>query len=612
MFVRFGFSSTSLALVLGLVCVLLFGCGEKPAVVAPEADKDQNEDPWPRVVSSLRKENDTVACRRILSQLNTDLASAAKEYQPESLQPSDEASDRELLKLTDDEIKELRSVSYTNLDSLYLAECLYLREAARSLDVAKSPPAEQARVAFDWVCRQVVLSPWILQTGMDQTIVALVPASAVLRRGSGSGLDRTYVFLALLQQLGLDGCLIGPPDAATKHASTAFPRTEKEVPKGPFWAAGVRVGSDVLLFDPWSGSALNESEGKIGTLDQVKAKPDLVKSWGVSADVAKSSKVFLSIPLTSAAPRMQRLEAAMKSDSTTRLVVNPKALRDRFLNEGKQADTVFWNASGDQFNYMQRIGLFHTVADGGLSPDSDYSLYMNYRLSMVPMGIFVVPEEIRAKGSRLEDDPGVPDAALEIRHSSLNKYAESFLIPPTPRERIQRGQFAEGTQLLVKRQKEYHEAAERIRTDKGREKLIKEWADKAREVFSNFNRIREEERSKPGSGLAVAKYEVDKFWKEYAATTMAIVDLAVADAGQAESTYLLALAMHEQAIRNQARSERAATDSTKREQALDSWAEAKSWWRAYEPFAEAQNQTYPGRADHARRLAEQAKSNSSR
>ncbi|MGL6097344.1 MAG: hypothetical protein ACRC7O_16285, partial [Fimbriiglobus sp.] len=97
---------------------------------------------------------------------------------------------------------------------------------------------------------------------------------------------------------------------------------------------------------------------------------------------------------------------------------------------------------------------------------------------------------------------------------------------------------------------------------------------------------------------------------------------AVADPGAAETTYLLALCMHEQAERAQGRRDAVtataatATGRTKdaadraaqsaADKARDAWAEARDWWARYEPYAAAQNAGYPGRADHARRLAARA------
>lgn len=601
--------SAAVAFGAGLFGVLLFGCGSKPAEVPSVIVEGKAEDPWQRVASGLRKENDAPAARRVLSQLNASLSSTAKEYQPESLQSAEEAELRSFAKLGDDEIKELRGATYSNLDSQYLAECLFLRDVVRSLEVAKLPPVEQARVAFEWVCRQVVLAPWVLQVSQEQQIVGLAPPAAVLRRGSGSGLERAYVFLAILTQLGLDGCLIGSPDAGTKPASSPYPLADKEIPKGPFWAVGVRVGAEVQLFDPWSGGLIFGPDGQPETLAKVKANPDLVKSRSVSADDAKASIPFLSIPLSAMAPRMIRLEGTLK-DTATRLYVSSKAIRERFRSEAKIESAAFWNAPDDHFNYTGVLAWFFPTEEGGFAPTGDY--YGRYQASLLPLGVFAVPEQLLA-GSR--DDVGVPEAATRIRIISLNTYGGSFLNPPTPRERLQRGQYGEVTVWLVEKRREFLVAAERIRTDKNRDQVVKEWAEAAREVYNAFSRAREHDKKVPGTAAA-ANDEVEKFWNRTRGTVQAIVDLAVADAGIAESTYLLALTMHEQAIRDEARSDADPAQKTSREKhrekAADSWAEAKSWWTNYEAYAAVQAKAYPARAEHSRRLADEAKSKSSR
>src|SRR5262249_43332740 len=149
----------------------------------------------------------------------------------------------------------------------------YLRDAAKSLNLTGLPPEKQAEYAFAWVCRQVYLHPWLRALGGNTFEPTALPPTAVLRRGFGSGLERMYVFLALLQHLGLDGCRVGPPDAAKIHvrlseAEVKYPTVGLPVPRGPFWAVGVRVGNDVRLFDPW------RSEPFPVTLNQLKANPD--------------------------------------------------------------------------------------------------------------------------------------------------------------------------------------------------------------------------------------------------------------------------------------------------------------------------------------------------
>ncbi len=91
------------------------------------------------------------------------------------------------------------------------------------------------------------------------------------------------------------------------------------------------------------------------------------------------------------------------------------------------------------------------------------------------------------------------------------------------------------------------------------------------------------------------------------------MDRTAADAGLAESTYLLAQCKHEQAEQLQARAERLAADPKQkavaekaRSQASVAWQEAKGWWDKYEPFAPTQDRAFPGRAAHAKLLSDRA------
>ncbi len=334
-------SAATGVVVVVLAAFALPGCTRPPTFKADETERDA-VDPWQGVVAQLRRENDPAGCRRILNQLNNDLALKPDAPQPVGLTPEAEKTLRELLRLRDDEVKEIRPASFSGLDPVYLAECLYLRDAARSLDVGGLPPGRQAELAFAWVCRQVVLQPWISAGPQGQPVaMPPIPPTAVLRRGSGSGLERAYVFLALLQQLDLDGSLVGPPEAADRDW-TFRPEKADGLPRGPFWAVGVRAGADVLLFDPWRGEPVPGPNGQgVGTLTQVKANPDQLKPWredkakpwNVSPDEVKASVPVLAVPLSAVAPRMKRLEEELRSDLPVRLAADPvaqsKPVRDR-------------------------------------------------------------------------------------------------------------------------------------------------------------------------------------------------------------------------------------------------------------------------------------------
>jgi hypothetical protein len=211
---------------------------------------------------------------------------------------------------------------------------------------------------------------------------------------------------------------------------------------------------------------------------------------------------------------------------------------------------------------------------------------------------------------RDESDIGVPEAVEKLSNAAVNIFAGSFLIGPTPRERIQRGQFFEVTPLLVGMRQGFDTARVQVRRDQDRG--VKEWAQKARDVYTRLARAREHEATAPGS-VAEAKRAEEQFWQEGAQTFASLVNRAVADAGLAESTYLLALCKHEQAEQLQARAELLAADPKKKAaaektkaQAADAWREALGWWQKYEPFAPTQDRAYPGRAAHAKRLTDRA------
>ena len=164
-------------LLFSIAALVAAGCSTKPAVVTTTDAKKETEDPWPRVALQIRKEPDAAGCRRVLGQLKNDLSVAVDaKYQPEGLAAAAEPAVRKLLSLDDESLRthakrsnvtdadlrrlaetiendarEIRQPSYTNLDPNYLTECLFLRDAVRSLDLEGLPPARQAGVVFAWV-----------------------------------------------------------------------------------------------------------------------------------------------------------------------------------------------------------------------------------------------------------------------------------------------------------------------------------------------------------------------------------------------------------------------------------------------------------------------------
>ena len=96
----------------------------------------------------------------------------------------------------------------------------------RSLRLDRLAPREQARACFDWVMRQVQLR--------DRAGDAL-PPDFVLRRGWGTALERAQIFLAVLQQLGIDGCMLAVPGKPGEPALR-------------YWLPGALIGKEIYLF----------------------------------------------------------------------------------------------------------------------------------------------------------------------------------------------------------------------------------------------------------------------------------------------------------------------------------------------------------------------------
>jgi hypothetical protein len=596
------------------VALLAPGCAKvRTTSTEPGKGEGPKADPWEVAAKRLRKETDLPACRAALSQLNNELAGRPDVPSPPPLTSDAEKAVAALVRLDDGADRdEIRSPSFSSLDPAYLADCLYLRDAARSLDLPGTPPAALAERGFAWVCRQVYRHPWVIAG--QGIVVPAVPPTYVLRRGSGGALERAYVFLALLQQMGIDGCLVGPPDAADKPADYPPPGPDGKLPpggpRGPFWAVGARAAADILLFDPWSGRPFPGPDGKgVGTLAQVKANPDQLKAWfeakdpawGVTPDDVQNAAVFLAVPVSSLSPRMALLEEKLRAEVGVRLAFKPAELRDRFATGSPNgpglpaAEVRFWNPPQDPFAYGRVLAHFLPLVEGGLdpTPEGPNQLFTRYRLDRLPRALFNLPPELTEEAARVR----LVDVVARM-------YETAFFAPPSPREQIQRGQFQDASRSLSEKQDAFRRGLERLRADRTAEQAVRQWCKEANELYAAFGTAR---LDKNPAAEAAAQAAIDRFWRTQGQTAQLVVDRASAVAGVAEATYLLALRSHEVAERHQARADRAtgpAADRARAEAAA-AWKEAHNAWLSYAEQAAAQA-GFPGRAEHARSLSAQA------
>ncbi len=581
------------ALLLGIAVALGVGGCSKPPTQSTDGSggaEGPKVDGWKATATKLRKETDFQTIKSALGALGGEKLPAM----------SDEALNAlaGVVPLSSADRAELRGAAYSGQDAAYLTECLYLRDCARSLALGGLPPEHQADLAFAWVCRQVYLNPWPRKVGTGHEPTVL-PPTAVLRRGFGSGLERMYVFLALLQQLELDACLIGPPDAGNLQSregpALTYPLiTHVRVQRGPFWAVGVRTGTDVRLFDPWRGAAFPVPLG------QLKANPEAAKAWfeaqeNISAatlDDAKRATVFLAVPVNALSARMAVFEANMRSELVAKLAFDQKAL------EAKRAafpdpKPAYWNPPDDAFAYGRVSRSFLPVDLGGTDAGPvGARLYDDALRTQIPADAFNTPEGLDPRS----------DAASRVRTIAAGGLAVSFLEPPNPRERIQRGQFQDAAKDIVAKQDVFANGLERLRLNRDADQQIREWIVVAEELYQSIGAARLDKNKERENA---AQQAVEVHWRQTAAQLL--IDRVSAEVGRAEGALLLALCKHEQAERLQARLERVTGADAPRlkSDATEAWKTALSAWRTYEQVSSA-HAGFPGRSAHARALAARA------
>jgi hypothetical protein len=273
------------------VIVGLPGCGRTapPGSGVKVKNSTAQTDPFKSALDLLRQATEVGHYREALHQMNAHLSKGtSKQVTPLTAEEKDALG--KLYRLNPGEMAELDGSLFRPLDACHLESCGLFRDAARMLEIANVPPLEQARICFDWVMRRVQLH--------EQGDVGLPPAF-VLRRGYGSGLDRALVFLALLQQFQIEGCLLTPTDRPSDAS-------------GPI-LAGVLLVQDktptLALFDPRLGQSVpGPNPSGIATFAEVRATPDLLKLSAIPADAIVKLEIYQIGPLEALSARMRYLQ----------------------------------------------------------------------------------------------------------------------------------------------------------------------------------------------------------------------------------------------------------------------------------------------------------------
>lgn len=513
------------------------------------------EDPLVALRESLDKGGGVTAYRTAVQQTNAYLAKHPEE-KPRPLT----SAERELLTgplgLDADELAEVESPAFTLLDGHHLDTCFLLRDAARSLHVDDRPPLDRATAGFAWVVRQVRLR---------ERQGEAVPPLFVLRRGWGTPLERAQVFLALLDQLGVPGCMLALPG----EGEGARPR---------YSLPGALVEQDIYLFDTRMNLPLPAPDGKgIATLAQVRSQADPFRPlqvddklpYDVTAAQAKQAIVLLPCPLSALAPRMRFLEGVLPAHDRAVLSLDVVARRDQLRAGAAGADVRLWGGRDDPQAPTRQLRSFLPAEEGG----SDRSQrFVQYMVQSIPW------EALPQVARELPGEPG-----QRLQEMFRTPFVGFLLNPKMPRDLILRGRQDEATPQLVAtldQLRRSRNALESMRGNLGQQ--IQEWAGEAVTAYGELLRAEREANLPPGKAppgaqttLANARQRVERLWKEGLAVQVLVAG-AAAEPLTAEMTYLLALCKHEQAERAEAR-RRAGRGGS----AADAWKPAADWWETY-------------------------------
>jgi hypothetical protein len=563
---------------------LLAGCGGGTAEVpAKKSGPARVEDPLESAKQMLSGSPDRAACGTALQQVNAHLA-AHPERRPPALTDEQRKLLRERLALDAAEMTEVESPTYTLLDSSHLDFCILLRDAMRSLALEGLSPPEQAAAGFAWAMRQVA------PLQRDEVFAP----EFILRRGTGTDRERAYVFLAVLRQLGIPGCFVAQPDSPEP------------------WACGALVAVDggkekqVLLFDHRLGLPLPGPKGKadgplarafrralpvagpedgqqIITLAELRKQPELLKPltaddkhrYDVGAEQVKESKVQLALPLSALSPRMRALEDDLLPRRLgVRVAVDPADLVAQFgAAAGVEGGADAVRGREGSAGVLRR---FLSPAEGGTDKDG----HALARLALVPNKAMPAPL------LKLEGDPG-----LRIRLYMAQQFIGFQLEPRMPRDLVLRGEFKEVASQLTSLLEVLKIQKAKLQSDPDAITEFERWKEELFQAFGDAGRAQDaagKGGSQEAADAALARRE--QVWKNGNKVLSLLVDGGTAEPRGAQATYQLALCMHEQAERLQARAdqlrragqgEASGEANSAAEAATSAWKDAAGWWKTY-------------------------------
>src|SRR5262249_36774393 len=153
----------------------------------------------------------------------------------------------------------------------------------------------------------------------------------------------------------------------------------------------------------------------------------------------------------------------------------------------------------------------------------------------------------------IRDLPWSSELGQRPRNRFGRPFGAFYLEPRKPRDLMLRGRQEEAVQILVEQRQTLRNFKDRLgqAANQGLYDTLSDWRNKAVSAYADL--VRAEKGIGPEEKLPVpeARARVEAVWKEGEGALTVLIDGSIADPLGAETTYFLALAMHEQAARLQ-------------------------------------------------------------
>lgn len=264
-------------------------------------------------------------------------------------------------------IPHVESIQFDRPDAAHLDTCFLNRDIVTHVTANINDPLAKVEAIFEWVVRNVqVLPPEELPP------TPLMPGITLLV-GVGSELERAWVFLELLRQVGIEGAMI---------AHTQTDPQSKETSYQP-WSPAALVNDALYIFDTTLGLSLPGPDGKgVATLRQVLDDTELLHGLDLDAEhpyrIRPEHLENLVLLLESTplywAPRMKFLQEHLSGRNRLSLWSDLVALEDHLQKAtAKPLPIALWSApfqvyenrlGSPEFGNLIQGMLMHYLAHG--------------------------------------------------------------------------------------------------------------------------------------------------------------------------------------------------------------------------------------------------------